>query len=308
MLDRYLEAVAARDPGRLPLAQDVRFTEDGQVLPLGEGFWATASAVGGYRNVFVDVEKASVAGFATLRENGAPVTLVARLKAPGGRIAEIETFVARASGGLGAMAGGPAQLEALPRPDPLWEVPAPGPTPSRQELIDAADNYFWGLEKNAPGRDYSFFAEDCERLENGLKTTNNTGLRYGEGLRERGGDASEVLASFAAMSARAQFETGYFAFVDRIRDRRFPVVDVERGVVFSLAFFDHSGTVHQVTLNDGRTIEAGPREPFTWEVGEAFKIEHGKLRRIEAVMRRCPYGMPPNWPAAPDELAREKKG
>ncbi len=298
--------MAARDPVRLPLAAEVRFTEDGQVLPLGEGFWATASAVGGYRNVFVDVEKASVAAFATMRENGAPVLLTARLKAPDGRITEIESFVARASGGVGGMAAGPVQLEALPGPDPLWEEPAPGRPSARQELIDAANNYFWGLEKNATGRDYSFFADDCERLENGLKTTNNSGLRYGEGLGERRDDASDVLAGFAAMGAREQFATGYFAFVDRIRDRRFPVVDRERGVVFSLAFFDHSGTVHAVTLNDGRTLEAGPREPFTWEVGEAFKIEDGKLRRIEAVMRRCPYGMPPNWPAGEDERARER--
>jgi hypothetical protein len=38
MVEQYLGAVAARDPGRLPLAKHVRFTELGQQLELGDGF------------------------------------------------------------------------------------------------------------------------------------------------------------------------------------------------------------------------------------------------------------------------------
>ncbi len=210
----------------------------------------------------------------------------------------MDTFVARASGSLGAMAKRPELLDEHGRPDPIWsQAIPPGEQMSRQALIEAADKYFWGLEKNDGKKDYSFFEEGCVRLENGLQTTLNHTLRYGEGLGEPRNETSELMASFAAMSARAQFEVGYFAFVDRIRDRRFPVVDVERGAVFSFAFFDHSGTIHRIPLADGRVIEGGVREPFTWEIGEAFKVEGGKLTYVEAVMCRCPYGMRPNWPA-----------
>ena len=38
-VDRYFAAVIADDPTAVPLAQNVRFSENGQVLPLGEGLW-----------------------------------------------------------------------------------------------------------------------------------------------------------------------------------------------------------------------------------------------------------------------------
>jgi hypothetical protein len=30
-------------------------------------------------------------------------------------------------------------------------------------------------------------------------------------------------------------------------------------------------------------------------VAELFKVEKGKIRRIEAVLQRCPYGMNAGW-------------
>ena len=38
-VDRYFAAATADDPRAVPLAQNVRFTENGQVLPIGEGLW-----------------------------------------------------------------------------------------------------------------------------------------------------------------------------------------------------------------------------------------------------------------------------
>lgn len=294
LADTFLEALAARDPARAALAPQVRYTEDGQELEIGDGLWGTADGLGSYRALIVDPDTGQVGMFATLRENGAPVILVARIKAVAGALTEIEAIVAR--GGFGPMANGAELLEKLDGPSPLWSQPVPpAERLSREALIAAADKYFWGLEKNAPGRDYSFFADDCVRLENGMATTGNKDLRYGEGISERPID--DFMAAFAGMGAREQFETGYFCFVDRIRDRRFPVVDVETGSVFTFVFFDHSGTIHRIPLADGRTIDGGVREPYTWELGEAFKIDKGKIAFVEAVMKRCPYGMKPNWPA-----------
>jgi hypothetical protein len=298
MVGRFQDALVAHDPGRLPLASGARYTEDGQALEPGDGFWGTASEVGRYRCCIADVDSGNVGFFVTMRENGAPVILVGRLKVLDGEVAEIETFLARSSSGIGAMAKGPDLLDERGAPDPEWERIVPSTERlSREALIAAADKYFWGLEKNDGRKDYSFFADDCRRFENGAQTTLNPALRYGEGLGERPTQTQDILANFAGMSAREQFGTGYFCFVDRIRDRRFPVVDVERGAVFSFAFFDHSGTVREIPLTDGRVVPCGVREPFTWQIGEAFKIDRGRISFIEAVMKRCPYGMPPNWPA-----------
>src|SRR5262245_6272384 len=48
-LDRYVDALVARDPSRLPLARTVKFTENGQRLDLGDGLWHTVTGKGGYR-------------------------------------------------------------------------------------------------------------------------------------------------------------------------------------------------------------------------------------------------------------------
>lgn len=37
----YLEALKAHDPKRLVVRDDVRFTENGAAIPLGESLWAT---------------------------------------------------------------------------------------------------------------------------------------------------------------------------------------------------------------------------------------------------------------------------
>ena len=55
------------------------------------------------------------------------------------------------------------------------------------------------------------------------------------------------------MGCRQQFESGVFFYITRIRDRRFVLVDPERGLVFAFAFFDNgSGDARNGTLADGR--------------------------------------------------------
>jgi hypothetical protein len=54
LVDQYLAAVVAHDPKRLPLSADVRYTENDQVMAVGDGFWGTATAIGGYRQIVAD--------------------------------------------------------------------------------------------------------------------------------------------------------------------------------------------------------------------------------------------------------------
>ena len=99
-----------------------------------------------------------------------------------------------------------------------------------------------------------------------------------------------------AWGCKKQFESGLMHFVSRIRDRRFVAVDRERGIVFTFNFFDHgAGKTRYFNTPDGRDVVVGPTEPWTWQQAELFKIEKGKIRRIEAVLQRCPYGMNSGW-------------
>lgn len=292
MIDQVLDALAARDPGAL---QGARYTENGVDLPLGEGLWATADSLGRYRHMHADSETGQAAAFATVSEGGTRSILALRTKTDQGRVQEIEAVVARPPlfGGGGAFGDGPGELDRSGAPSDEWfvELP-PQQRMSREALRDVADLYFAGLERNDGQGDYPF-ADDCIRIENGFRTTD---------VPVGAGDQTPYVDTFRSLSAKQQFETGFFRFVTRIRERRFPVIDPTRGVVFAFAFFDHDGTVRDYALSDG-TPRRGIERPFSWMIAEAFRIENGLLRLIEAIMTEVPYGMRSGWPLAEGDIA-----
>lgn len=274
-VDRYLDAVVAHDPSRLPITATAKFTENGQRLHLGDGLWNTASARGPYRLYVADPETGQVGFFGTVRENGTPAILALRLRIASSSILEIETLVARD-------AKEATKLEALGPAYPAFSTPVPvGARMKRDRLVEVANMYFVGLERN-DGRGVYPFADDCNRLENGQQTTNNPSKE------PRVFDAS-------ALGCKVQFQTGFFRFVTRIRDRRFVVIDEERGLALAFVFFDHAGNVPSVTLTDGRTIPIGVARPWTWEIAELFKVENDLIHQIQAVIRESTYGMNSGW-------------
>lgn len=67
-------------------------------------------------------------------------------------------------------------------------------------------------------------------------------------------------------------------------------------LVFSFIFFDHSaGDTRTFQTPDGRTVTAGPQQPWTWELAEAFQIGHGQIHQIMAIMNHVEYGMNSGW-------------
>lgn len=285
LVDQFVAALAAHDPSRLPLDAHVRYTENGQAMEVGDGFWATVSGAGRYKHYFVDPEAGEVGFFGTMQENGTLCLMGLRLRVQLGRITEIETVFYRKGNGPAWNDVGMAKLDETTRPGPLWSQPIPpAERATRQQLIATANMYFAGLQRN-DGHGIYPFTDDCNRLENGVATTNNPDLKMGD-------------ASFnpAAMGCKQQFETGFYGVVTRIHDRRFLVVDPELGTVLAFAVFDHGGTVRSVHLSDGRDFPMPFfSRPSSIEIAEAFRIEKGKIRQIEAIGLGVPYHMSPGW-------------
>jgi len=295
LLDKYVDAMLAHNPAQLPLAKDVRFTENGQQLDLGEGLWASMAGKGVYKLVVSDVEAGQVAALVSVREEDrdpakpTPAMVAIRLRVQKGLITEVETLLQRSS----RSAEG---FDKIGNPDPLYLTAVP-PTErmSRAELVRVANSYFTGMQQN-DGRGEYLFADDCDRIENGGHTT-NLPTPAGQ-TRPDPKTASNYSAQWSCME---QFKSGLLHFVTRIRDRRYVAVDTERGIVFSFAFFDHAaGKTRNFETPDGRKVTAGPTTPWTWEIAELFKIEKGKMRRIEAIMDRAPYGMNSGWSSYAD--------
>jgi hypothetical protein len=306
LVDQYLDAVVAHDASRIPVAKFVKFTENGQQLALGDGFWRSAVKRGTYK-FYIDDPQAEQVGFlGTMYEEGRnntsdPVIIALRLKIFDRKISEVETIVAR-----GQMAeGGAKNLEKMGEPrKPFLEDVPPAERASRVDLIMTANKYFSGMQQDDGKHDYSFFADDCNRLENGMQTTNNPNAMGGA---TAGGEprpapsprydpAQHPTMYSAAWSCKDQFQSGLLHFVTRIRDRRYPIVDQERGIVFALGFFDHSaGDTRNFETPTGEKVTAGPTTPFTWEIAEIFKVYGGQLHQIEAVLTQAPYGMGSGW-------------
>jgi hypothetical protein len=294
-IDHYLDALAANDPSRLPVTAAVKFTEDGQRLNIGDGLWNTATGRGTYKFYMEDLQAAEVGFFGTMREAEQPIILSLRLKIEDQRISEIETLVVRDVQDA-------QNLEKRGHPDPLFmQMIPPSERVSRADVAKTANMYFSGMQLNDGKGNYPFTA-DCDRVENGAEATNNY-MPSTENVIAAQSNSVETssrqrsdLTYSAAWGCKQQFQSGLLHFVTRIRDRRFVVVDPERGVALAFCFFDHAaGKTRTFQIPDGRTVTSGPTTPWTWEISEVFRVEHGEIRRIEAVYHRCPYGMGSGW-------------
>jgi hypothetical protein len=301
-VDQTLAAMVAHDARRLPLSADFRYTENGQQLATSDGFWGTATGPGAYRHYFLDPRAEQAAVFAVMKENGSNNVIIGmRIKMEGRKISEIEAVFSRT--GLGtAGPNGAANLEAMGKPDAVWTNDNPDHA-AREDIVRTSNKYFTALENDDGKGDYSFFADDCWRFENGIQTTSGphpAPPRPPPPAPAAGpGGAAPAPArqgpSPFSLSCKGGFQTGTLQVVTRIRDRRFPVVDEEKGVAFAFGFFDHNAQQHDFILADGSKMHGGLQAPFTWEIAEAFRIEHGQIKVVEAVINNVPYGMKAGW-------------
>lgn len=270
-LDDYVEGLRHRDPGRVALSPDVRFTENNVEMPLGNhGLWGTVSAVRPDALEIADVDTGNAAWFGIVEEHGNPAYLAFRIKVEDDAITEVESVVNRLPD-MPKPFGDPDAVEHDPAFDRVLPEDERSP---RERLIAVADGYFNTVELN-DGTIFTPFHDNCARLENGVSTTSGDG----EGSAD------------IAQGCEAQFELGIFRINKRVRERRFPIVDEERGVVVATGFFDHANTFDEYELTDGRTMETVLKWPNSITLLEAFKIRDGKIYRIEAVFTYVPYFM-----------------
>lgn len=292
-IDQYLTALANHDPSSLPVVASVKFVENDQRLQIGEGTWHTVTGLGTYRHYFADPETGNVAAITVVEESGAKIIYDLRLKIEHKKITEIEALPIRDPNGA-------ATYEKLGKPLPIFMESVPeGERASREELIGIANKYLSGMENNDANGDYSFFADDCNRIEHGRQTTNSAPEKIGHTDNTQ----------FVTMTCADQFKQGGLAFVTRIRDRRF-VVDMERQTVFTFANLDHNGTIRKINLADGSSYDMPPYfdVPRTLQVGEAYRIDRDKkLKEIEMTLAEVPYGMRPPFDSGKDWLAEGAK-
>jgi hypothetical protein len=266
--DAYFDALGARDPGRAGFAETARLTENGVAVTPAASVFASARPMR-WRQVFADPVSGQTSSFASYDDEAGPVLYAVRLKVVRRRIVESEALVNR----RGAHPFFAPQ--ALVGPRTLFdEVTPAGVRLPRERLRELANAYFDGIEQHS-GEQVAFHA-DCMRIENGVRTTDNP-------------------AANLPRSCRSGMQM--FTYIPSVRDRSFPVIDEERGMVVGWGVFDMPGKATMAVV-DGKTIELPPRtrEPKSMRYAEAFKVVDGQLHTIEAYIRYEPLGVGTGWP------------
>jgi hypothetical protein len=275
-VDRYMASMLKHDAAQLPWTSDAVFTENNVPLKPGDGLWGTIDKQGAYKLYFADPEAGQVGFYGTVEEDGSPSVFSLRMKIVDRKIAEAETIVVRKATNTFA-----APEDLVDQPQLNENVP-PAEQETRERLVATANSYFETLQQNN-GSLYAQFDPSCYRIENGVHTTNNPDRPDPAGL------------GIMKMGCIDQFKSGYFRYVTRIRDRRFLVVDQAKGLIFASAFFDHNGALKKETLTDGREITPHFTIPWTWQIGELFRVNNGKLVEVEALVLKAPYNTVSYW-------------
>jgi hypothetical protein len=264
--DRYMAALVEKSYADLPWAERVRFSENDVGLMVGDGVWGTVTKIDEAPFTLADPATGNVLWIGIVEEHGQPAYYAMRLGIEGGRIADVETVVARE--------GTPAHFA----PTAGYEIddtfaatlPAAERRP-RERMIALAEGYYDTMQLN-DGQLLGEFADDCTRVSNGVDLT------HGENVPAQG--------------CRAQFEIGYYKPVDRVRSRSYPIVDEERGVVVAFAMLDHAAREVAYRTVDGQELEIPVEYPNSHRVMELFKIRNGAVERVEGFAVFQPYLMP----------------
>jgi hypothetical protein len=268
-LHSYLDALGHKDRGLAPFARNVRYTENNVEMPLGEGLWGSVGGVSATGLEVADATTGNVAWYGTVQEHGNGAFLAVRIKVAAGQITEVESVIQRAPTHP-APFGDPAKLTHDPA---FQEILPPEQRRERERLIAVANGYFSTVEQN-DGQIFTAFDPDCQRNENGISTTSGA-----QG------------AAAIAQGCESQFKLGLYRINKRVRERRFPIVDEERGIVVATGFFDHANTFDSYKTTDGKVHATALKWPNSISLMEAFKIRNGMIYRVEVVFTYVPYFM-----------------
>jgi hypothetical protein len=264
MLDSYFAALTARDPSKVPVTENVKFTENGRVIDfsLGLGLWKTAEKQLPYRDYLLDPETGGAAALTAVTEHGGNVVQTfVRLKVVNRKVTEIETIAARVGDQRWFNPGNLGNL-----PDIFSKAVPQAERNTREQLTAAADAYFTAVTtEGTPQFVQAPFGEGVKRFENGLQTTMN--------------DKDPVFDRHR-LAPEVQLERAYYKG-SNVQDRRYPLVDLEHGSVLAVA-----------------TFRREPADSTTLLLAEIFKVTGGKIREIHAIILDLPHDAGTGWSTA----------
>lgn len=277
----YLAALIKDDPASSKLAQGVKYTENQERVEVGKGLWLNAKKLGDYQVYVADIRRSQIAFLGNIETDAGWSMLAIRLKIEGTTISEVETIIPgpAAADGTFNLGDGAAKLgKARPA---FATALKPEERRDRSQLIQAADLHYEGIERG--NGDIVPFGDRCIKIENGVQLIKNP--NFPSPVRSPLGT---TLPNYQAMGCQDQFNTHVWD-TDRVTDRRFPVVDEERGIVVAFIMYNQylKGPCAMV-VDHGPACPSQIVEPYTLAAAEAFRVRAGFIEEVEAIFTVLP--------------------
>jgi hypothetical protein len=291
MLDRYLEAVIAHDPGKAPLVLGFRQTENAINVAPGQGVWRSVTGLGKVQRRYFDPVAGQAGYYGTVMEGSQTAIVTVRLRVEDRKLTEAEWYIARADDpGMSGprRAGGPPVNNYNPEYLEL-HPPRQSAVPSRERVDRATlgrivDSYFDAITSH--DGTVAIAHKGCGRAENGNPAPGGAFLppaprregaaapppppaAGGQGPQQNGVGSMDCVAGLQNFNAAM------------VAARRTPLIDEEAQIVLATGVFIR------------KPGSPTPRLVSSWW----FVIDEAKIRLTYTAMFYPPAGLAvPNWP------------
>jgi hypothetical protein len=283
-VDRYIDALEKKDFTNLPVSDSYKYSENCELIRLGEGVisFPVKETV---RLEIYDVKTGQAAVQSVLDNGEKLIMFFLRLKIEDDKITEIETLVNPGEKGV-PIPFDPANITEIS--DHWKRSIRPAERDSRFKLMDVADGYWRAMETEGTAEYVRpAIMPDTERYENGMHTTNEVMPDFSEIF----GDSAPLFVPAypfpdrGPRTALADFDHGTWTGT-KVADRRYPVIDEERGIIVSLA------RLMSLKEDLSKNPDAGP-SPY---VAEFFAVTRGWIREVHVVIAGVKPSVPTPWP------------
>jgi hypothetical protein len=256
----YLQALAGDQSLSAALAPDARVTLNGQVVATMQTHGITRFAS---MQAFADPINGQVVMMGAAEARGDLYPYAIRLRIANDRILEAETLLSSSNRGHFAA------VEQLLKPDVLYDAPVPSSRgcANRETLQRLADSYWIAL--NESDGSLAKFGYRCDRYANGKKITNSLEL---------------LLSPDAAVHTPASLITATRPARPRVLERRFPVIDLERGVAVSFAAVEFQ-----------KPPDSARKDFGAFYICALVKLVDGEFRMVDHIHEILPPGMRSGW-------------
>jgi hypothetical protein len=247
----------------LPVSGTFRFTENGKdTVPAGARLTRARAFSGLQTYIDPSQDQVLLVGLAEFDDGRDAFAL--RLRFEDDVVSEAEAIVSTGRTGFFNA------VEELAKPDILYQAPVPaGRRSDAEELVRIADSYWEAIEQG----DASIVPVGyrCDAYHNGKKVTNNLEL---------------LLSPDKAVHSVASIIAGTRPARPSVAERRYPIVDTERGLVVS------------VVVADFHPVANGRPDSGSFYMAVIFKIVDHEIRIFDEIREILPLGTTSGWHGA----------